>query len=197
MWHSVEELCDKSGSLNFLCVTCNLISHKYSMCVCLQAYGVGGMRKRQELPAIEDRDKPYVCDSEWERCDFISSLPTPRFFFRSHLTQTENWCSTLCVTVCGKRYKNRPGLSYHYTHTHLADEEGEEDSERHTLPFQRKNNHKRESSVGTFRTLVAVHHHHNHYSHHVKGFSWLILGLQVPNRCCSLLLRFQGHSNNP
>ncbi|CAJ0944366.1 unnamed protein product, partial [Ranitomeya imitator] len=26
--------------------------------------------------------------------------------------------------VCGKRYKNRPGLSYHYTHTHLADEEG-------------------------------------------------------------------------
>ncbi|CAB1347708.1 unnamed protein product [Coregonus sp. 'balchen'] len=45
--------------------------------------------------------------------------------------------------ICGKRYKNRPGLSYHYTHTHLADEEGEEDSERHTLPFQRKNNHKR------------------------------------------------------
>ncbi|CAB1414365.1 unnamed protein product [Pleuronectes platessa] len=71
-----------------------------------RAYGVGGMRKRQELPAIEDRDKPYVCD------------------------------------ICGKRYKNRPGLSYHYTHTHLADEEGEEDSERHTLPFQRKNNHK-------------------------------------------------------
>uniref|UniRef100_H3DA17 Double PHD fingers 1 n=1 Tax=Tetraodon nigroviridis TaxID=99883 RepID=H3DA17_TETNG len=72
-----------------------------------RACGVGGMRKRQELPAIEDRDKPYVCD------------------------------------ICGKRYKNRPGLSYHYTHTHLADEEGEEDSERHTLPFQRKNNHKR------------------------------------------------------
>uniref|UniRef100_A0AAQ4Q3W6 Double PHD fingers 1 n=1 Tax=Gasterosteus aculeatus aculeatus TaxID=481459 RepID=A0AAQ4Q3W6_GASAC len=71
-----------------------------------RAYGVGGMRKRQEPAAIEDRDKPYVCD------------------------------------ICGKRYKNRPGLSYHYTHTHLADEEGEEDSERHTLPFQRKNNHK-------------------------------------------------------
>lgn len=56
-------------------------------------------------------------------------------------------CMCLCVPVCGKRYKNRPGLSYHYTHTHLADEEGEEDSERHTLPFQRKNNHKRESAV--------------------------------------------------
>lgn len=40
------------------------------VCVCvlsLQAYGVGGMRKRQEPPAIEDRDKPYVCDSEREQ----------------------------------------------------------------------------------------------------------------------------------
>jgi hypothetical protein len=46
--------------------------------------------------------------------------------------------------VCGKRYKNRPGLSYHYTHTHLAEEEGEEHAERHALPFHRKNNHKRE-----------------------------------------------------
>uniref|UniRef100_A0A8C7E718 Double PHD fingers 1 n=1 Tax=Naja naja TaxID=35670 RepID=A0A8C7E718_NAJNA len=47
--------------------------------------------------------------------------------------------------ICGKRYKNRPGLSYHYTHTHLAEEEGEEGPERHTLPFHRKNNHKRGS----------------------------------------------------
>ncbi|KAI1903877.1 hypothetical protein AGOR_G00031740 [Albula goreensis] len=44
--------------------------------------------------------------------------------------------------ICGKRYKNRPGLSYHYAHTHLSEEDEEEDSERHTLPFQRKNNHK-------------------------------------------------------
>ncbi|KAM3656399.1 LOW QUALITY PROTEIN: zinc finger protein neuro-d4-like [Ammospiza maritima maritima] len=28
--------------------------------------------------------------------------------------------------VCGKRYKNRPGLSYHYSHSHAAEEEGEE-----------------------------------------------------------------------
>ncbi|XP_067875012.1 zinc finger protein neuro-d4 isoform X1 [Heterodontus francisci] len=68
--------------------------------------GIGGMRKRQELTSLEDRDKPYVCD------------------------------------ICGKRYKNRPGLSYHYTHTHLAEEEGEDELERHTLPFHRKNNHK-------------------------------------------------------
>lgn len=33
------------------------------------------------------------------------------------------------ASVCGKRYKNRPGLSYHYTHSHLADEEGEEKEE--------------------------------------------------------------------
>ncbi|XP_076434031.1 zinc finger protein neuro-d4 isoform X12 [Peromyscus maniculatus bairdii] len=71
-----------------------------------QAYGIGGLRKRQDTASLEDRDKPYVCD------------------------------------ICGKRYKNRPGLSYHYTHTHLAEEEGEEHAERHALPFHRKNNHK-------------------------------------------------------
>uniref|UniRef100_A0AAY4AH91 Zinc finger protein ubi-d4 n=1 Tax=Denticeps clupeoides TaxID=299321 RepID=A0AAY4AH91_9TELE len=31
--------------------------------------------------------------------------------------------------ICGKRYKNRPGLSYHYAHSHLADEEGEDKDE--------------------------------------------------------------------
>ncbi|KAM3868820.1 zinc finger protein ubi-d4 isoform 2-T2 [Diretmus argenteus] len=31
--------------------------------------------------------------------------------------------------ICGKRYKNRPGLSYHYAHSHLAEEEGEEKEE--------------------------------------------------------------------
>lgn len=38
------------------------------MCVCvfvvLQAYNVGNMRKRQEFSAAEERDKPFVCDSE-------------------------------------------------------------------------------------------------------------------------------------
>ncbi|XP_051961294.1 zinc finger protein ubi-d4-like isoform X2 [Xyrauchen texanus] len=28
--------------------------------------------------------------------------------------------------ICGKRYKNRPGLGYHYAHSHLAEEEGED-----------------------------------------------------------------------
>ncbi|XP_043854339.1 zinc finger protein neuro-d4 isoform X5 [Dromiciops gliroides] len=71
-----------------------------------KAYGIGGLRKRQDTTSLEDRDKPYVCD------------------------------------ICGKRYKNRPGLSYHYTHTHLAEEEGEENADRHAPPFHRKNNHK-------------------------------------------------------
>lgn len=38
-------------------------------------------------------------------------------------------CFLVLVAVCGKRYKNRPGLSYHYTHSHLAEEEGEEKEE--------------------------------------------------------------------
>ncbi|XP_067875016.1 zinc finger protein neuro-d4 isoform X4 [Heterodontus francisci] len=82
--------------------------------------GIGGMRKRQELTSLEDRDKPYVCD------------------------------------ICGKRYKNRPGLSYHYTHTHLAEEEGEDELERHTLPFHRKNNHKRHPSCLQFTVNMTA-----------------------------------------
>lgn len=48
--------------------------------------------------------------------------------------------------VCGKRYKNRPGLSYHYAHTHLASEEGDEAREQETRssPIHRNENHKRE-----------------------------------------------------
>ncbi|KAK6470725.1 zinc finger protein neuro-d4-like isoform X1 [Huso huso] len=30
-----------------------------------RACGIGGMRKRQEPASLEDRDKPYVCDSEY------------------------------------------------------------------------------------------------------------------------------------
>ncbi|XP_028920295.1 zinc finger protein neuro-d4 isoform X6 [Ornithorhynchus anatinus] len=85
-----------------------------------KAYGIGGLRKRQDPASLEDRDKPYVCD------------------------------------ICGKRYKNRPGLSYHYTHTHLAEEEGEENAERHTLAFHRKNNHKRHPSCLQFTVNMTA-----------------------------------------
>ncbi|KAM6914890.1 zinc finger protein DPF3 isoform 2-T2 [Xenentodon cancila] len=46
--------------------------------------------------------------------------------------------------ICGKRYKNRPGLSYHYTHTHLAEEEGEEEKETELPPNSPRStdNHK-------------------------------------------------------
>uniref|UniRef100_H3D055 Double PHD fingers 3 n=1 Tax=Tetraodon nigroviridis TaxID=99883 RepID=H3D055_TETNG len=45
--------------------------------------------------------------------------------------------------ICGKRYKNRPGLSYHYTH-HLAEEEGEEEKETEVAPSPPRpsDNHK-------------------------------------------------------
>ncbi|XP_045143721.1 zinc finger protein DPF3 isoform X6 [Echinops telfairi] len=47
--------------------------------------------------------------------------------------------------ICGKRYKNRPGLSYHYAHTHLASEEGDEAQEQETRspPNHRNENHRR------------------------------------------------------
>lgn len=62
--------------------------------------------------------------------------------------------------VCGKRYKNRPGLSYHYTHTHLAEEEGEEEREPPEAPpsppAQRPDNHKRKwNRQGPGPTVVA------------------------------------------
>uniref|UniRef100_UPI00358EC808 zinc finger protein ubi-d4 n=1 Tax=Myxine glutinosa TaxID=7769 RepID=UPI00358EC808 len=45
--------------------------------------------------------------------------------------------------ICGKRYKNRPGLSYHYTHSHLADEEGEDADSRPSTPVTRRNDERK------------------------------------------------------
>lgn len=58
-------------------------------------------------------------------------------------------CCVFFPAVCGKRYKNRPGLSYHYTHTHLAEEEGEEeqDTEEAPSPPRPSDNHKRENQT--------------------------------------------------
>ncbi|XP_072425589.1 zinc finger protein DPF3 isoform X2 [Chiloscyllium punctatum] len=83
--------------------------------------GVGG-RKRTDSTAQEDHDKPYVCDNSYKQ---------------KHNSKTSD-------KVCGKRYKNRPGLSYHYAHTHLADEEGDDDrdSEPHSPPVLRSEGHK-------------------------------------------------------
>ncbi|XP_061558664.1 zinc finger protein ubi-d4-like isoform X1 [Phycodurus eques] len=70
--------------------------------------GVGSSsRKKLDPAAMEDRDKPYACDNTIKQ---------------KHISKPSE-------KVCGKRYKNRPGLSYHYTHSHLADEEGEDKEE--------------------------------------------------------------------
>ncbi|XP_043931731.1 zinc finger protein ubi-d4 isoform X2 [Protopterus annectens] len=52
---------------------------------------------------------------------------------------------------CGKRYKNRPGLSYHYAHSHLADEEGEdkEDSAPPTPLSQRSDRDDQKTKRGS------------------------------------------------
>ncbi|KAF6731681.1 Zinc finger protein DPF3 [Oryzias melastigma] len=59
--------------------------------------GRGLGRRRTDL----DDDKPYVCDSRYK--------------------QKQN--SKTATSVCAKRYRNRTGLSYHYTHSHLAEED--------------------------------------------------------------------------
>ncbi|KAM8915405.1 zinc finger protein DPF3-like isoform 2-T2 [Spinachia spinachia] len=58
--------------------------------------GRGSGRRRAEV----DVDKPYVCDNRYK--------------------QKQN--SKSSTSVCAKRYRNRTGLSYHYTHSHLAEE---------------------------------------------------------------------------
>ncbi|MEQ2268555.1 hypothetical protein XENORESO_004269 [Xenotaenia resolanae] len=74
--------------------------------------GVGSSRKKLDTAALEDRDKPYACDNSIKQKHI--SKPSER--------------------VCGKRYKNRPGLSYHYAHSHLAEEEGEEKDDMEMEP---------------------------------------------------------------
>ncbi|XP_068197947.1 zinc finger protein DPF3 isoform X2 [Antennarius striatus] len=53
---------------------------------------------------------------------------------RTEPVNTDDQDKPYVCDICGKRYKNRPGLSYHYTHTHLAEEEGEEEKETEMAP---------------------------------------------------------------
>ncbi|MGH0119206.1 UNVERIFIED_CONTAM: hypothetical protein FKN15_013301 [Acipenser sinensis] len=107
-----------------------------------RACGIGGMRlvgdfpHELEMEELED-DIPKRKNKTKGRACGIGGMRK-----RQEPASLEDRDKPYVCDICGKRYKNRPGLSYHYTHTHLADEEGEEDSERHTLPFHRKNNHK-------------------------------------------------------
>ncbi|XP_019909968.2 zinc finger protein DPF3 isoform X2 [Esox lucius] len=79
--------------------------------------GRGLGRRRTE---IDDQDKPYSCDN---RCK------------QKHKSKTT-------ASVCGKRYRNRTGLSYHYTHSHLAEERESESSRSPSA--QRSERHKRQ-----------------------------------------------------
>ncbi|XP_072573640.1 zinc finger protein ubi-d4-like isoform X4 [Paramormyrops kingsleyae] len=94
---------------------------------------VTSTRKKPDAAALEDRDKPFCCDNSYKQKHI--SKPSER----------EPPTTLLRMKVCGKRYKNRPGLSYHYTHSHLAEEEAEdaEDEEDSEGPFQaRPEEHK-------------------------------------------------------
>ncbi|XP_036769197.1 zinc finger protein DPF3 isoform X3 [Manis pentadactyla] len=63
---------------------------------------------------------------------------------RHDATSQEDHDKPYVCDICGKRYKNRPGLSYHYAHTHLASEEGDEaqDQETRSPPNHRNENHR-------------------------------------------------------
>lgn len=75
--------------------------------------------------------------------------------------------SPFSFAVCGKRYKNRPGLSYHYAHSHLAEEEGEdkEDSQPPTPVSQRSE----EQKCKTFRPCLDP----------ISCVSWLFCSLRA------------------
>ncbi|XP_063049415.1 zinc finger protein DPF3-like [Engraulis encrasicolus] len=81
--------------------------------------GRGSGRRRSDANAMDDQDKPYVCD------------------------------------ICGKRYRNRTGLSYHYTHAHLDDDAPTKDSE----PSQSPPTHRPHSRKRPEGRLVANSNH--------------------------------------
>lgn len=121
-----------------------------------------------------------------------------------------SWSLTLSLqsslpSVCGKRYKNRPGLSYHYAHSHLAEEEGEEkeDSQPPTPVSQRSEEQKckpgcrgaawdrpgcAEPPLGTWTGPNAPR------RHRIKGLLCLPVakkgpdGLALPNNYCDFCL---------
>lgn len=121
---------------------------------------------------------------------------------RCHNYNTFVW-TCVCVSVCGKRYKNRPGLSYHYTHSHLAEEEGEEKDDMEmnepalSLPEepkskrQRRNVDSEESSVDYLRSqrrcnwsLILACMFSSSHAAPKKGPD----GLALPNNYCDFCL---------
>uniref|UniRef100_A0A3Q0SXX4 D4, zinc and double PHD fingers family 2, like n=1 Tax=Amphilophus citrinellus TaxID=61819 RepID=A0A3Q0SXX4_AMPCI len=109
----------------------------------------GRIRKR-----VLDHDD-YLDDLDDE--DFEDETPKRRGKSKSkvrvlfvHLGSA-NWCFFfyfIFFPICGKRYKNRPGLSYHYTHSHLAEEEGEDREEIEAPPTPRQPEEQKTTKKG-------------------------------------------------
>lgn len=87
---------------------------------------------------------PVACGSTMGL--FFSPRMVVRFSYRH--CNTIVW-PRVCVSVCGKRYKNRPGLSYHYTHSHLAEEEGEDREEIEAPPTPRQPEEQKSESLSS------------------------------------------------
>uniref|UniRef100_A0A663E4R5 Double PHD fingers 3 n=1 Tax=Aquila chrysaetos chrysaetos TaxID=223781 RepID=A0A663E4R5_AQUCH len=102
----------------------------------------------QEIQRVLENDEN--ADEANEEEDLEEDIPKrknrPRGRVGGEFTGMGRKEANLCflVYICGKRYKNRPGLSYHYAHTHLASEEGDEAREQETRssPVHRNENHK-------------------------------------------------------
>ncbi|XP_075874396.1 zinc finger protein DPF3-like [Nelusetta ayraudi] len=87
--------------------------------------GRGSGRRRADM----DDDKPYICDNRYK--------------------QKQN--SKSSTSVYARRYRNRTGLSYHYTHSHLPEEEraGERSAVASRAPStQQTERHKRARAAG-------------------------------------------------
>ncbi|KAK1793470.1 hypothetical protein P4O66_011847 [Electrophorus voltai] len=82
--------------------------------------GRGSGRRRSDL---DDQDKPYIYENRYKQ---------------KHNSKT-------VASVCGKRYRNRTGLSYHYGHSHIAEKEGSQprDSEPSQSPAINHRPHSR------------------------------------------------------
>ncbi|KAI4568402.1 hypothetical protein MJT46_008200 [Ovis ammon polii x Ovis aries] len=114
-----------------------------------RARGSAGGRRRHDAASQEDHDKPYVCDKFFKKIILLLGVSiVPRCepgMDAVEKAACDNVYKNACTCiVCGKRYKNRPGLSYHYAHTHLASEEGDEaqDQETRSPPNHRNENHR-------------------------------------------------------
>ncbi|XP_007230435.3 zinc finger protein DPF3 [Astyanax mexicanus] len=88
--------------------------------------GRGSGRRKADL---DDQDKPYVYESRYK--------------------QKHN--SKPGASVCGKRYRNRTGLSYHYGHTHIAEKEEPQtrDSEPSQSPPMNHRPHSRKHQINS------------------------------------------------